>query len=262
MAKGEIIADYDIQELKDAYRRAVIEHEKARISSRYDRVARVENKENIANAKERVVKTYELYKTDNASLSELKSSEDAYLNIRNAEINAYNAYKREEYQNAKARSQAMKDVERARLDVEKAQYNLAHGRIAAGISGFITDLNISPEKSVGQGEVVGRIIDIDNLNLKGNFSTGILRYMKVDMPVDVSCLTTPPYKTKGVVKRVVPVIDSKTRRMTIDIPLKNEKYLLQPGDKCVISINMSRKEAETAGIVTDEKKVIIRSEVK
>jgi multidrug resistance efflux pump len=262
VAKGDVIADYDIQEMKIAYRKAVIDQERARIASRYDRVAYNENKENIANAEDRVVKTHELYKTDNASLSELKYAEDAYLNIRNADINARNAYRREEYQNAKARSQALKDVERARLDVEKAQYNLAHGRIVAGISGYVTDLNMFPDKSVGQGEMVGKIIDIDNLNLKGNFSPGILRYLKVDMPVDISCLTTPPYKNKAMIKRISPVIDSKTRRMTIDIPLKNEHYLLQPGEKCVISINMSKKEAETAGIVTDDKKVFIRSYAK
>ncbi|MEI6206167.1 MAG: efflux RND transporter periplasmic adaptor subunit [Desulfuromonadales bacterium] len=262
VAKGDVLAEYDVQELKFAYRKALVDHEKTYISSRFYRINRVENKEHLANAKERVLKTYELYKTDNASLSELKSAEDAYLNILNTEYNAINAYKKEEYQNAKARSEALKDVEKTRLDVERARYNLAHGQLVAGISGYVTDLKMLPGQSVGQGDLVGKIIDIDNLNLKGNFSPGIYRYLKIDMPLDISCLTTPPFKTKGRIKRISPVIDSKTKRMTIDIPLKNNNYLLQPEDKCLISINMSRKEAETAGIVTDDSKVFIKSGVK
>jgi multidrug resistance efflux pump len=262
VAKGEVIADYDIQELKIAYRKALVELDKSRISSRFDRLYRNENKEHLANAKERVTKTYELYKSNNASLSELKSAEDAYLSSQNTVHGENNAYRKEAFQNAKSRGEALKDVERARLDVEKAQYNLANARIVAGIPGYVTDLNMFPGQSVKQDDLVGRIIDIDNLNLKGNFSPGIFRYLIINMVVDVSCLTTPPYKIKGTIKRIAPVIDSKTKRMTFDIPLKNQNYLLQPGDKCTISINMSKKEAEAAGIVTDDTKVFIKSNAK
>jgi multidrug resistance efflux pump len=262
VTKGQSLGNFDEYEAKHAYRKALVEYEKAKISARHYRTAYAENNESLANSKERILNTYALYKADNASLSELKNAEDAYLNLLHSEkIRRYNSDK-EWSEASKSTNLAAKDIERARLEVERSRYNYAQVRIESPIAGYITDLKMYPDQAVSQGEMIARVIDIDNVNLKGSFSPGIYSYLRKNLTLDVSCLTTPPYKTKGTIREISPVIDSETKRMRIDIPLVNPKYLLQPGDKCVISIEMSRKEAETAGIVTEDKKVFIKSGTK
>jgi multidrug resistance efflux pump len=262
VTRGQVIAEYDTYKLNLAYRKAMADYQKARVSSRYERPTYFENRELIANAKERVLKTYALYRNNNASLAELKSAEDAYLNILASELNSRNAVRREEYRTAKERAEAMKEVEKAALDVDKARYDYNHARITAMIDGYVTDMKLYPGQLLSNGEELGKIIDIDEVEVKGAFSPGVFRYLKRNMSVDISCMTTPPYKTKGFIRDISPVIDTESKRMSLYIPLKNQNYLLQPGDKALISIVLPRKDAEKAGIRTEEKKVNIRSEIK
>lgn len=261
---GQVIAAYDTYKLEIAYRKALAEYRKARASSRYDRPDRFENRELIANAKERVLKTYALYRDNNASLAELKGAEDAYLTLLAADLNARNSLRREEFRNSKERQQALREVEKAALDVEKARYDCNHARILAMINGYVTDMKLYPGQILSNGEELGRIIDIDQVEIKGAFSPGVFRYLKKNMEVDVNCLTTPPHRTKAFIREISPVVDSETKRMSLYIPLKNPNYLLQPGDKALISIVLPRKEAEKAGIrmEKDEKSVNIKSDIK
>lgn len=262
VAVGQLLGTFDEFELKQAYRRAVIERDKARLSTRYYTTTHSVNKESLANAKERMVNTYRLYKTNNASLYELKNAEDAYYNLLNNERNVHYGGAKEQQEAIKSRKVAEKDVERASLEVERARNNYAQIRIVSPIAGYLTDLKVSPGQTVSQGETMAKVIDIEKVNLKGSFSPGIYGYLKKDMAVEVSCFTTPPYKAKGIIREISPVIDSESKRMRLDIPLENRQYLLQPGDKCVISIDMTKKQAAAAGIHTDDSKYLMKSDTK
>lgn len=259
---NQVLAEYHPGELMHAYRKAQVEYERTALSTRVITTPRVGNREALANAKERVVSTHELYRREKASLAEVKSAEDAYLNLSHGARDLERVQRVEELQAAKTRREAAKEVERSRLELDQARDALSRTRVLAPIGGYVTALKAYPEQSTSQGEVLGSIMDIDAVTLKGSFSPGIYPYLKKGMPMEVSCLTTPPYKTKAAVQEITPVIDPQTKRMTLEIPLQNGKYLLQPGDKCVISIVLSAKEAAAAGLAGDDKKIIIRSGTK
>ena len=260
--RDQVIAEYYGDELRHSYSRAELDYERAALEARRGRLVSRPGKESLANAKERMLSTFELYRRDQASLAEVKGAEEAYLTLQRAEQDSANSRSNEEAQAAQTRAEAAKDAQRARLERERARESYSQLRIVAPIDGYVTSFKVYPGQSTSQGEVLGSIMDIDQVNLKGSFSPGIFPYLKKGMQLNVSCLTTPPYNTKGTILDIAPVIDADTKRMRLDIPLANSKYLLQPGDKCVISIVISQKEAAAAGLPQGEKKVVIRSETK
>jgi multidrug efflux pump subunit AcrA (membrane-fusion protein) len=262
VARGQVIMEYDASSIRSDYRKALAEYEKKKISSKHYSPRYDGNRELLASARERVQKTYELYKGNSASLSELKSAEDAYLSILHSELNAERSRKKEEFDTAKSRDEAAKEVEKARLDLEKARSRLAHAALSAPIEGHVTDIRVTPGRNVSDGEVLGKIMNIDTVVLKGAFSPGIYGYLRENMTVDISCLTAPPFTTKGKVQEITPVIDSESKRMSLYVPIENRGYLLQPGDKCLITIVLPREKAEKGGIDTDADTVHIKSGIK
>jgi multidrug efflux pump subunit AcrA (membrane-fusion protein) len=260
--RGQMLAAFYSEELRQNYRKAQLEYERAVLHRSLEREFTQPSKESLANARERMLSTFELYHRDQASLAEVKGAEDAYLSLQHTQQDWANAKSYEARQASLSRAEAAKDAQRARVDVETARENYVKSRILAPMDGYVTNLKAFGEQNVSQGEVLGSIMNIDQVNLKGSFSPGIYPYLKKGMQVDVSCFTTPPYQTKGTILDIVPVVDSETKRMRLDIPIANKKYLLQPGDKCVINFEVKQKEAAAAGLPPDEKKVIIRSDIK
>jgi HlyD family secretion protein len=264
VTKNQRLAEFDRHELEVEYRKAKAEYEKTLVSGRYYEPEYSENRVIIHNAKERLLKTYDLYKANLASLAELKVAEDSYMNALAAEINRTQSNDKERFDIKKSQDQARKDMEKARLDIVMAKYNLAHSSIMSHIDGYLAEFKILEGQEISKGDYVGSVIDIDNVVLKGAISPGSYKYIKTGNSVDVSCITTPPLKLKGTISEVSPLIDPESGRMSLYIPLKNQDYLLQPGVKCLISKIMTKKQAEEVGIPTkeEEEKSHIKSDIK
>jgi|GEM_PF-6319167 len=258
--KDEKIAEFDKYELKLAHDKARADYEKAKLAVGYYDVTYTSNRVVLNNAKESLLKTYELYKTDHASLAELKNAEDAYMNALTAEINSEKMSAREQ----QLKGGSLHDLRKAQLEMEQARHNLFFSDIIAPIDGFLVDFRLFEGQNLSKGDDVGKIIRIDDVVLKGAISPGTYKYIKPGRTVDINCITVPPVDIKGVISEISPVVDSATGRMSIYIPLKNVDYLLQPGVKCLISMVMLKKQAEEMGIDTkqNEEKVNIKSNIK
>ncbi len=246
--QNQKIAEFDRYELEIEYKKARADYERAKISGVYYDPEYGGNRVIINNAKERLLKTYDLYRTNQASLAELKTAEDNYMNALTAEYGV----NRERTQVEKSRNQSKKDIEKARLDMVKTKYNLDHSNIISPASGFLTELKISEGQNVSKGDLVGTVVNIEDIILKGAISPGTYKFLRPGTSVNISCITTPPLKTQGVISDISPIVDPETGRMSVYIPLKNQDYILQPGSKCLISKLMTKKQAETAGIKIEE----------
>ena len=260
VTKDQKIAKFDKYELELESKKARADYEKAKLSAGGDEVIYASNRVVLNNAKKRLLKTYELYKTDHASLAELKNAEDAYMNALTAEINRTKMTEREQ----QLRGGSLHDLQKARLEMEQARHNLFFSDIIAPINGFLVDFDLSEGQSLSKGDNVGKIIQIDDVVLKGAISPGTYKYLQAGRTVDINCITVPPVDTQGVIAEISPVVDSETGRMSIYIPLKNIDYLLQPGVKCLISFVMPKKQAEEMGIDTkqNQEKAHIKSDIK
>lgn len=254
VAMDQRIAEFDKYELEVEYRKAKAEYEKTLVSKRYYEPEYLGNRVIIHNAKERLLKTYDLYKTNLASLAELKAAEDSYMSAVTAEINRTQSSEKERFNIKKSQDQAQKDMEKARLEMVKAKYNLVHSNIVSHLDGYLADLKILEGQDLSKGDQVGSVIDIDNVILRGEISPGTYKYLKVGTSVNVSCITVPPQNMKGIITEISPIVDPESGRMGLYIPLKNPDYLLQPGVKCLVSFIVPTKQAEKMGIDTKEYK--------
>jgi len=262
VTKNQRIAEFDKYELEVEYRKARAEYEKTLVSKRYYEPEYIGNRVIIHNAKERLLKTYDLYKTNLASLAELKAAEDSYMSAVTAEINRTRSSEKERFDIRKSQDQAQQDMEKARLEMAKAKYNLVHSNIVSHIDGYLADLKIFEGQDLSKGDLIGSVIDIDNVILKGAISPGTYKYIKKGMTANVSCVTVPPLKMEGTITEISPIVDPETGRMSIYIPIANKDYLLQPGVKCLISKIMPIKQVEQMGLDTrKEEKVHIKSEI-
>lgn len=262
--KDQVIAEFDRKELELAYRKARADYERSLVSARYYEPVYPVNRVVIHNAKERLLKTYDLYKSNMASLAELKTAEDNYINALTGEMNRAQSEERAEFDRRKSEDESAKDIEKARLDMAKAKYDLEHSTIVTPIGGYLAQFDISEGQNVSKGEQIGRVVDISDVVLKGAISPGTYKYLKVGTSVNVSCVTVPPVKEKSVVSAVSPIVDPESGRMSVYMPLTNEDYLLQPGVKCLVSFIMPRKKAEQMGIEAEqhENKANIKSQIK
>jgi multidrug efflux pump subunit AcrA (membrane-fusion protein) len=262
--KNQVIVEFDREEMELAYRKARADYERSVIVARYYSPVYPVNRVIINNAKERLLKTYDLYKTDMASLAELKTAEDNYVSALTGEMRRTQDIERAEFDRRKAEEESRKDMEKARLDMAKAKYYLEHSNVVAPIDGYLADFDISVGQNLSKGEFIGRVVDIGDVFLKGAISPGTYKYLKVGTSVNVSCVTVPPVKAKAVISAMSPIVDPESGRMSLYIPLKNDDYFLQPGVKCLISFIMPRKKAEQMGIDTEqnEDKANIKSQIK
>ncbi len=264
VARGERIAGFDRQESELAYREARADYERSIISARYYNPVYSGNKVLIDNAKERLLKTYDLYKTNMSSLAELKTAEDNYVNAVAVEINRTRYIEKEQFDTRKSADESKKDVEKARLEMAKAKFNLEHSNVNAHIDGYLSEFNIFEGQNLAKGDLIGKVINIEDVLLKGAISPGTYKYLKVGTSMNVSCVTVPPFKAKGIISEISPIVDPESGRMSIYIPLKNRDYLLQPGVKCLVSFIMPKKQAKEMGIDTEqhEDKVYVKSDIK
>jgi multidrug efflux pump subunit AcrA (membrane-fusion protein) len=238
--KNQVIAEFERKEMELAYRKAKADYERSVIAAKYYSPVYPVNRVIINNAKERLLKTYDLYKTDMASLAELKTAEDNYVSALTGEMRRTQDIERAEFDKRKAEEESGKDMEKARLDMAKAKYDLEHSRIVAPIDGYLADFNVSEGQNLSKGELIGRVVDIGDVFLKGAISPGTYKYLKVGTSINVSCLTVPPTKAKGVISAISPIVDPESGRMSVYVPLKNPDYLLQPGVKCLVSFIMPK----------------------
>jgi HlyD family secretion protein len=262
VSRSESIVEFDQQEAKFAYRDALLRYEKAVVTSRTYSPSRAENSVLIHNAKSRLLKTYELYKAGSASIAELKDAEGNYMNTLDAATREQQTHEKEQFAAQKSREETRKDLQRARLDVEQARYPLNRAIVRSPIDGYLVELKQTEGQTVSEGEIIGRVIDLDRVVLRGEFSPGIYKFLSVNRQAGISCVTTPPFRTSGVISEISPVTDPDTGRMSLFIPLKNDGYLLQPGVKCLITLVMSRKEAEQLGVDVEEGKAYIKSNIR
>ncbi|MBF0319535.1 MAG: efflux RND transporter periplasmic adaptor subunit [Nitrospirae bacterium] len=252
VAKDQVLIEFDRFKAEQAYKNAVITYQKAQVSAE---TYTGENTVIINNAKEKLLKTYDLYRRGYSSLVELKDAENNYINSRNTN-------EKTRFDQGKSHKEATKEVERARLEMENAKYNFQNTEVKSMMNGFITDLTYSAGQSVSYGDTIGKIANIDDVILKGGFSPGTYSYINKIRTAEVSCLTTPPLKMKSQVKDISPIADSVLGTPVLFIPIKNHDYLLQPGTKCLISFKITKEQAKTMGLDDSGDTVNIRSQIK
>ena len=262
--KGDKIIKFDMKSLEIEYKKALINYKIARIKAETLGFGAFTARDRVIlnNAKERLLKTYNLYKMGYVSLSELKKAEDRYESILDTVLAKERNYKTLLLERKKREKEAEENVKKAYLGLKKIENELRFEYIKSPMSGFLVNLKVNQGDFVGQNDILGEVINIDKVKLKGAFFPGTYRFLHIGMIGRVQCITTPAYNGVGAIEEISPVVDPTTGRMSLYMILKNKNYILQPGTKCLITFTFKKKDVEAMGIEVQSKKIYIRSKIK
>jgi len=157
-------------------------------------------------------------------------------------VNALYSNKKEKQSNNENIKRQRIEINQKKLELKKLEFQYAHADSYAKIDGFVTNLDIAENKNISENQKLGLIQNIDNLILRAGFAKGLLPYIHKNTKVHISFLTTPPYTTEGITQRIVPIIDPDFDRMTVDIPLANKNYILQPSTRALVVLPLTKEE--------------------
>ena len=134
-----------------------------------------------------------------------------------------------------------KQIKSAKIALKKMEYKLDHADAYAQISGFVTNLDLNKREMLGINKKVCTIVDLDKVLVRAGFSTGLLPFIYTGKKVDITFVTTPPYKTSAKITQVNPIVNPAFGRMTIETIVPNHNYILQFGTRALVTIPLSKK---------------------
>jgi multidrug efflux pump subunit AcrA (membrane-fusion protein) len=264
--KGEVILELDIKDLERKYRQALINYKisKIRYEEFYPPQRITASDVAINNAKEDLLKSYELYKKGYISLSELHSAEIRYETLLKSRKESEYTYRKDSYLLQKKRKEALENLKKAKIALEEAKEALKYRYIISPISGFIAKLFPIEGQEIFRNDEIGEIINIDKVKLKGAFFPGTYQFLKVGMEGDVKCFTVPAYLGKAKIEKLVPIVDPTFGRMVLYMTLDNRNYILQPQTKCLISFKFKPEEVGAMGLDLPKEgnEIFIKSNIK
>ncbi len=124
--------------------------------------------------------------------------------------------------------------------LKKLEYKLKHADAYAQISGFVAELSLSKRESLGANRKICTIVNLDKVIVKAGFSTGLLPFIYKGEKIDVSFVTTPPFRTNTTIKQVNPIVNAAFGRMTIEAIVPNHNYILQEGTRALVTVPLSK----------------------
>lgn len=124
---------------------------------------------------------------------------------------------------------AEKSLASARSKKTQAQHDLDAARINAPASGIVTSVSLTSGVVTKPYSDILTLGVIDPVHFEVGFTEDKIRSVQVDRPAEVKFYAYPGRKFHGRVALIKPVIDEKTRLMTIVVRLDNPDLALKPG---------------------------------
>ncbi len=164
--------------------------------------------------------------------------EDSY---KKSYINALYSNKNNNQDNYEKLKNLNKQIESAKIGLQKLKFSLDHADAYAEIDGYISNLHLSKRENIGINRKICTIVNLDNVIIKAGFSTGLLPFIHKNQKIKITFVTTPPYHTESVILKVNPIVDSAFGKMTIETLVPNHNYILQSGTRALITIPLSKE---------------------
>lgn len=126
-------------------------------------------------------------------------------------------------------AQARAQVREAEANLAQAQYNLVGAEVKAPIAGIVTSVKVHPGEKVYERSPLLTIEEINRVRIQAELSPGLLQYVRIGQPVQVTVNTVPPTTATSTVAGILPVADAKTQALGVTVILPNPDLKFQPG---------------------------------
>lgn len=166
-----------------------------------------------------------------------KQVEQAEEALRIAKANrAQKALREEDVKSAKA------GVAQAEAALAYARQQLANAYIRTPIAGTVSKRLTEPGQMASPGVPLVEVVALDTIYFEATVSEIDIDKIKTGQPVEVTVDALPGRKFKGLVQKILPTADEKSRHFTVRIEVLNRTGDLRPGMFARGSIEIARHE--------------------
>lgn len=116
-----------------------------------------------------------------------------------------------------------------KIELEKAQSDLANTQVYAGINGYVVERSVDHGAWVNQGDLLYRLTNIDQLIVRLLASEFDLQELFVGQPILVWSEALPNQRINAKINRIVVELDLTTFAYFVDVEIDNEQHFFKPG---------------------------------
>ncbi len=157
-------------------------------------------------------------------------------------------YEQAELQASKAGVEAAKvQLSQAKIAVEQSQDQISDADLKSPITGVISALNVEVGQTIGQGQHVASVINMDEVYVDIQVAENIIGSLTEGDVINGRVPAVSSELVSGTVDWVSPAADLKTRLFPVRIVFDNADHAIKPGMFVDIKLNIS--EASDAIIV-------------
>lgn len=156
-------------------------------------------------------------------------------------INAIDAKRNKEMSQYEKRKNIETSLFAKKIELKKLYYQLNHSDGYAGMHGLIAKIELQEGENIGVDKKICTIVNLDKVIVRAGFATGLLPFIHKKRDVQVSFVTTPPYKTVAKITEIRPIVNPSFESMTLDIEVPNKEYMLQEGTRALVNITLSKE---------------------
>ncbi|MGF1719535.1 efflux RND transporter periplasmic adaptor subunit [Vibrio kyushuensis] len=167
-----------------------------------------------------------------ANLALVKADLDIKQSVytRYQELRSKKSLSQNELDIAKADFSAAKaNLSLAQIELEKAQLDLANTQVDVAIDGYVVERSVDDGAWVNQGDLLYKLTNIDQLNVRLLASEFDLQDLSVGQPIQVWSEAQPAQRNHAEINRIAVELDPTTFAYFVDVEINNEQHLFKPG---------------------------------
>jgi multidrug resistance efflux pump len=135
-------------------------------------------------------------------------------------------------------------LSQAGAELSRAEYNLGQSLVRAPFAGVVTAVRGALGNVAYLHNPLVELCDISEVRVEAELSRGLLPFVAVGQPAEVTVNTTPPTVVAGKVHSLTRIADPKTQYLTLVILLENPDYRFQPGFSARVKLSVDPAVAE------------------
>ncbi len=138
---------------------------------------------------------------------------------------------------------AQAQLELAKVELKKAEFDLANTQIQSNIQGHVVARSVESGAWVNQGDLLYTIVNIETLNVELLASEHDLNELKIGQPLELWAESVPGQTLIGKIKRIGVEMDSQTLAYPVEIEIDNPSGIFKPGMSIHASTTISQAHA-------------------
>ncbi len=154
-------------------------------------------------------------------------------------------------------------VRAAVVNLTQAEHDLRNCRLVSPIDGYVDKLSVVAGQSIDPSAVAAEVLQVDPIHVRMDYPQERIGDVAVGQEADVVLDSSPKTTLQGVVARILPHVDVRTRVLPVIIELPNPQGRIRPGVSGFVRLKVSRSATTapaTAVIEQDDRAMVFRVE--